>query len=259
MILLVSNPTDILSLEVLLRCSACGLGREDVIACDDKTLFDSASLALRMDRTGTEGSLTILDRRLAFDELEGVLYRPGRWWWPGEGFDIQDQMFVYHETMASWFAILSALPCRVVNRFGLSWWLQDLNYPRQLAVGLAEALDLPARISAPAGECAVGRIVPSGPPPSGSEWMYFAGRRVIPGAQCTEALVEHAEARGYAVDAWQEETGLSVVRADFTGGEHPALRYVEGFPLLEGEPPEVIAELGDAVIELLLEKRRAGV
>lgn len=253
MLLLLGDSADFLSLEVLLRCDEAGLGREKVVACDEKTLFEALPFALRMDHSGCDGCLVIQGGSLALEEISAVLFRPQRWWWPPEEFDLQDQMFVYHETMASWFAICSALRCPVVNRFGLGWWLQDLNYPRQLALGFSDALGLALSLPPASGGTPYGRLLPAGPPdPVEAQSLYIAGPRLVPTSACSPALIQAIAGRRSALAGWQDETGITLCRADFTPGDTPRLRHLEVFPRLEDEERTVTEELAGALFDALM-------
>src|SRR5690242_304862 len=105
-----------------------GAGSE-IIHVEEPELFGSCAFALRRSAQVTQGFLQVAGRRVELKDLEGVVLRLPRNWYPTEEFDLQDQMFVYHETIASWFALLESLQCPVINRFGLGWWLHDLGYP----------------------------------------------------------------------------------------------------------------------------------
>src|SRR5215831_8099838 len=65
-------------------------------------------------------------RRDAFevplDCISGMIVRLNRTWWPPVDFSLKDQMFIYHETMAS--------------------WLNDLSYPEVLRRRLSSRLSL---------------------------------------------------------------------------------------------------------------------
>src|SRR5687768_8328623 len=46
------------------------------------------------------------------------------------------------ERLAALYSFLANAPCPVVNRVGLSWWVQDSSYPLQLRMQLTRALGL---------------------------------------------------------------------------------------------------------------------
>jgi hypothetical protein len=183
-------------------------------------------------------------------QLHGVLVRLPRKWWPSGEFTLKDQMFVYHETTATWFHLLSLLPGNVINRFGLGWWVQDSVYPSSLGLSLSAALSIPrARSRVPA--VPAGRLLPEPPPDEeGCGSVYVAGRKLLAGRGGSD-LVGMLEARSAALARWQRETGVFICRLDFDLQPKPALRHVEAFPLLESEPGPLADDVTDAVSEVI--------
>ena len=111
---------------------------------DENALLGGTSFAFERNGRHASGFFEIAGQSVGLDDVQGAILRLPRAWWPSAEFDLQDQMFVYHETMASWFALFDALECPVVNRCGLGWWLQDLGYPLELRASLADAIGVEA-------------------------------------------------------------------------------------------------------------------
>src|SRR5262249_1663317 len=124
MILVVANPQDSVARQLATRCSR----RQRSLAwCSESDVF-SIPFSFVIRSEGVQGTLYLRDQLVHLSDLDGVFLRLSRDWWPGPEFEMPDQVFVYHETMASWFALLDGAPCPVINRFGLGWWVQDSTY-----------------------------------------------------------------------------------------------------------------------------------
>ena len=77
---------------------------------DENALFGGTSFAYEAKRLArARGFFEISGQKVALDDVQGAVLRLPRAWWPSREFDLQDQMFVYHETMASWFALFDVL------------------------------------------------------------------------------------------------------------------------------------------------------
>ncbi len=240
MILAIGDPNDPLLREVRRQCP-------HVVVCDERTLFESSLFALRVDGCHSEGFLNVGGRNFELAEVSGVLLRPPRLWWPSLEFDLSDQMFVYHETIASWFAVFSSLDCPIVNRFGLGWWLQDLTYFLELRDRLSRALGLPADgDEIPPG----GRLRPTSREDSNSlDSVYITGGTAILMPGCRRDLEGRFASGRQALAGWQAATGIGFCRADFTHEDPVRLLRVDPFPLLESETEDIVAQIATAILQ----------
>jgi len=239
-VLAIGDPSDRLLCEVRRQ-------RPEVILCEERTLFESSSFALRIGGRCSEGFLNVSGQYSEFAEVSGVLLRPPRLWWPAPEFDLSDQMFVYHETVASWFAVFSSLGCPIVNRFGLGWWLQDLTYPLELRDGLSRTLGLPVGgDEIPPGRC-LRPTAREDSNPLGS--VYIAGGAAIPVPGWTCGLEGRFASSREALTVWQVATGIGLCRADFTRDDTVRLIHVDPFPLLETETEEAVTKIAIAILQ----------
>ncbi len=246
MVLAIGKSSDALLREIHRQSGA------EVILCEEAMLYESVPFALEKRGPESSGYLQVHGRTIGFGDLSGVILRPPRMWWPGDEYDLRDQMFVYHETAASWFAIFSSLECPVINRFGLGWWLQDLGYALELKASLSLALGLPATVHDEDPPILNGRIWPTVRDAAASvASVYIAGSRVIGVPGSTGDLAEEIRRRGTALPAWQEETGISLCRVDFEHDDAIRIRHVETFPLLEDETAGLAARIASATLEHL--------
>src|SRR5882724_10847231 len=116
MLLICGSTDDRLVQELMSEARRVGLPTE---LLTETMLFASCPFALRRQGNSVHGFLQRDGQRLDLDALRGVFLRLPRNWWPSADFDLSDRFFVYHETLASWFALLDSLRCPVINRFGL--------------------------------------------------------------------------------------------------------------------------------------------
>ena len=246
MVLAIGSSSDALLREIQQQSGA------EVILCEEAVLYESVPFALEKRGPESSGHLQIHGRRIAFGDLTGVILRPPRMWWPGDEYDLRDQMFVYHETAASWYAVFSSLQCPVVNRFGLGWWLQDPGYALGLKARLSLALGLPSVDTDDDPSVRNGRIWPTARSSAASAAsVYVAGSRVAGASSSDGGAAEAIRRRPDALREWQDETGISLCRVDFDCEGDVAVRHVETFPLLEGEPAELAARIASATLEHL--------
>jgi len=247
MILVLGHPDDPLIREVRRRFSTAG---EPALCLGETELFTATSLIFEQSRNGCSGFLRAGDTSVRLDEVSGVLMRLPRLWWPSADFDLQDQMFVYHECSAAWFAALNSLCCPVVNRFDLAWWLSDVTYPAALAHDLARQLEVQARID-PLPDPLPPRILPL-PPGAGATSLYLAGQAIIPRDSAESAATGWLQQHARNLPRWQRENGTHLCRVDLgREGEDFFLRHVEIFPLLDGEPAALVSRIADAAVEML--------
>lgn len=228
---------------------AMAVRREPVIWLDDDGLF-SAPMAYEREGTAAAGFLRAGTEELRLDEVSGVLLRPSRDWWPAPGLDLQDQVFVYHETTAAWFAVLAALEAPVVNRFGLGWWLHDLGYPDELRLALGRQLGL-ATAPRENGYDDTGRLAAAPLDPAQSIGLYLVADQVVPRNDTPEPMAERLRTQPEVLDRWRRSTGIVFCRLDFDTRRQDHLRHVEVLPPLEDESPTTIDRLAVAMTEVL--------
>jgi hypothetical protein len=188
---------------------------------DESDLFACTPFQFERNHDRTAGYLITGRQQIPLREISGVVLRLPRAWWPSTDFHLQDQMFVYHETMASWFALIDILDCPVVNRFGLGWWLQDLVYPLELRMRLATALHLGVTADEQLPQI---------------QSIYRSGGLTIPGPGCGRDLLSRLDNCGAALAAWERQSGISLSRIDFLmQGATPRIHSVEPYPDFSGE------------------------
>jgi len=241
-ILVIASPEDTLATQFGSHCV------EPIRRSSEADLF-SAPFSLEIDHHTVRGSLSVHGEKVSLADLSAIFLRPSRTWWPGPEFAAQDQMFVYHETIASWFTFFDCAACPVINRFGLGWWLQDHSYPMQLRSELAAILGVPASDCAQPPS-AFTKLTPTGPDPEARS-VYLAGQLIIGTAIVTTGhpLDIAIRSRMSAIREWQNRTGISFCRLDFETGAVPRLKSVEVFPLLDREPARLIDRVAAALME----------
>jgi hypothetical protein len=248
MILILGSPTDILASDVNRRLSAEEL--PVYFACET-ALFTTVPFAFERSGRDLRGFLRLNGDEISLTELSGVLVRLPRTWWPSSGFDLQDQMFVYHETTAAWFSLLSSLACPVVNEFALGWWLQDSTYPELLRKRLAMRLELDTTACQPTTSYS-GRLFPTlADASSDSINVYIVSEHAIPRSSQGKAIVDLLAQKTPALTHWQDENGIMLCRLDFEHKEKVRLKHVEVFPLLDNERADLVDQISAATVEIL--------
>jgi hypothetical protein len=248
MLLVLGHPDDSLIREVCRRLTGDGIPMH---CLDEPELFSDVSFAFEQNGTRSGGYLRVDGTTIRLNELSGVLVRLPRLWWPSNDLDLQDQTFVYHESSAAWFALLASLGCRVVNRFDLAWWLNDVTYPDALVHDLGQKLDVHTRTN-PLASTLPGRILPKRPEPSCSS-VYVAGGDLIPRSPEDGEVAKHLAAASSALASWQRESGAQLCRLDFERqGDDFCLQHIEVFPLLEEEPAVLVDQIAAATVEMLV-------
>jgi hypothetical protein len=221
---------------------------------DESALFAGTSFAFERNGRHASGFFEIDGQSVGLDDVQGAILRLPRAWWPSAEFDLQDQMFVYHETMASWFALFDILECPVVNRCGLGWWLQDLGYPFELRASLADAIDLEASSSGEGQWAGVGLFPTNRPVEEGVASVYRSGGRTIPAPGCSSAIIARLEGYEQALSLWEQYSGIGLSRLDFQlSGSR--LQWVEVSPQLEAEPEELVRNMASALLKHVAAKR----
>jgi hypothetical protein len=257
MLLVLGHPDDPLVRQV---CSRLSNDAIPVICLDEPELFSNTAFAFEQNGAEPSGYLCINGTTIALNQLSGVLVRMPRLWWPSTDLDLQDQMFVYHESSAAWFALLASLRCPVINRFDLAWWLNDITYPDNLVHDLARLLEIHTKTDPPA-ETLPARIYPRLPDPSCSS-VYVAGNAVIPRTPDDHGVSNWLAVNLPALAGWQRASGAHLSRLDFSRPDSArlnltrqndtlCLRHVEIFPLLDQEPAALVNQLAAATMEML--------
>ncbi|MFZ1220543.1 MAG: hypothetical protein WAO00_14715 [Chthoniobacterales bacterium] len=199
----------------------------------------------------TSGYLKIAGEHIPIQSISSVLVRFRREWWPERGLDTQDQIFVYHETTAAWFNLLTYLPCPVINRFSLAWWLQDLNYPLLLAKLFSEQLDIPTVPLEPSLSYGV-RLLPTNPDASpNTASLYLVGKELFPRTDAAKAILPLLRRKRNALPKWQRNNEISFCRLDFELRPRPLLKYIETFPLFQHETKSVVKKVVTTLAEML--------
>ena len=247
MILVLGHHDDSLLEEVRNRLSGDGRG---MLCLDEDELFSKTSFTFKQSGTSATGYLQVNGTRVGLGEISSVLLRVPRMWWPPEELDMQDQMFVYHETSAAWFALLTSLACPVVNRFDLAWWVNDITYPGALVHDLGRRLKLHTRSDSPADSLPP-RILPKMPSSSCTS-VYVAGTSVIPRESKDRRTGDWVAANLSPITIWQRENGIALCRLDFDREEEELhLRHVEIFPVFSEESPALVKQIAGATLEML--------
>jgi len=247
MILVLGHHDDLLVKAVRDRLAGDGT---PVLCLDEQEVCSKTSFAFHQSRTRTDGYLVVDGTRVGLDEISSALVRLPRMWWPPEELDMQDQMFVYHETSAAWYAMLASLECPVINRFDLSWWLSDITYPDALVHSLGRRLKVHTRTDPPT-DVLPPRIFPKMPDPA-CDSVYIAGKRMIPRESTDRETSDWATEHLPAIAEWQRENGIGLCRLDFDRENNELhLRHVEIFPVLNEEPDAVVQQIGNATAEML--------
>jgi hypothetical protein len=255
-ILVLGSPHDTLANELSKSLQAQGT---PFCFVDEEQLFTQVAFSLERQDRLWNGFIRIAEDPIALDDISGVLMRLPRQWWPSPSFDLQDQMFVYHETTSAWFNLLTNLSCPVVNRFGLGWWLRDTTYPEVLSKCLSETLQLGLGTCNPFDNQSGGSLPSLAPTENGIYSVYVVGKNLIE-RSCGTVHIETSVAapitsllkdKASQLQQWQDETGISLCRLDFDCRGEMALTRVEAFPLLNNEPDHIRAKLISATMELL--------
>lgn len=247
MILVIANSGDQLALEV---CRQVAAGTHPVFYVDEAGLFSDTSFAIERHSRDTKGFLNVNGDRVSFDNVSGVLLRLSRTWYPSHSFSLQDQVFVYHETLAAWFHIFSSLRCTVINRFGLGWWLRDPIYPLQLKARLAELLNLEDSVSL-RDLLLNGTAITRTEEPVELSSVYVVGGKLVPGRGCDEVLASSLAAQAEQLAQWRQESGIAFCRLDFRRGDGLQLQGIEVCPSLGGNFEKGVDEVALGIVEAL--------
>jgi len=225
--------------------------RGDVQFIDESTLFSRVQMSLHRHGQQIDGFLRLRGKRILLTDLSGVLLRLHRTWWPSPSLDLQDQVFIYHETIASWFSLFATLTCPVINRFPLGWWLQEVNSMEMFRLSLAARLHMRTTISASPILAEYG-LHPT--PASSYENMtsyYIAGNHLIPSLGYGRRINTILSGKFPAIASWLEHNGITLCRLDFESNGTAQLCRIEPSPVLENEPTRLINKIGKAIARRL--------
>ncbi|HET7219612.1 MAG TPA: hypothetical protein VFJ02_16260 [Vicinamibacterales bacterium] len=214
--------------------------RLDTVFVTEEQLFTSCPFALVRHGRIVRGYIAGDGRIIDLQRLAGAIVRMPRAWRPSDEFDLKDQMFVYHETMASWFAVLDRLEGLVVNRFPLGWWLHDRAFAVDLARNLARDLD-----------------VVFGDRPSGGaiSTVYRAGGETIAADGCDDRAPRLLAARADAVARWEKASGIALCQLDFAFDPLPRLLSVDVTPQFDGSARHLATILANCTLEAIVRRQ----
>lgn len=218
---------------------------------EEAELFGSCPFAFERQGSTTKGFLNLHQQVVSLNELQGVILRLPRLWWPSHEFDLQDQMFVYHEVTASWFALIDCLTCPVVNRFGLGWWLQDLSYSLELRDALALAIGAET-IELEGASLESIRQWPAQPGDDRETkkviGVYRSAGVTIPNQECPADLLAHLKAWDMDLSQWESESGITLYRMDFEKSDGLRLKWIDVQPSFADESKELLEESAVAAL-----------
>jgi hypothetical protein len=207
---------------------------DTAVWCNEDELVQARPVLFQTSRKIAAGFLVIGGTAIALHQLRGVLVRL-RDWGPSKSLGLQEQVEVYQETTASWYAALAALSCPVINRFGLSWWVRDASYPLELRGELAAALGIPEQET---GETEKGSV-------------YVCGSVIRRASDDAARFEQYLHENSESLQQWQANTGVHLCRIDFSAGESLKVDYVEPFPLFDNEPSALLEEVAAGAAEAL--------
>ncbi|HET8549421.1 MAG TPA: hypothetical protein VFL57_15520 [Bryobacteraceae bacterium] len=195
-----------------------------VLMCGDPEIVDAGPQSLAFK------SVICAGRRVRASDIAGVLCRlPACWWSAGYSG-------VYQERIGAWYTLLCELPCPVVNRFGLSWWLDQEGYALQLSLYLNAALTNTRQAAAHA---------------SGPAAVYMVGPALIPGSGESRFMADRLRGDVPVLRHWQNETGVVFAKLTF-GADRAKPVAVDPCPDCSAESAEITGQLADAVYSMLM-------
>jgi hypothetical protein len=233
MYLVVGNEADVLAREVCQRAGSATL-------CSENELLECC----------LNGSVNVAGERITRKCLRGAIVRPLRQRWHSSHSTLEGEDGEYHDRIAALYSFFTNLPCPVVNRFGLSWWVDDISYPWQLRIELESVLEL---VDGPPPEktSCFGRLWPSARRvKSRSQSVYVSGELVRAATEEAQKFEDHVLKNATALQAWQKRSGVYLCRLDFNESEPIQLRHVEPFPMFEGECESLVGEIAAAALDV---------
>jgi len=199
----------------------------------------STPFAVTTDGRRLRGFVRVKHRVIDLREISGILLTSMGPWRPRPDVSVGDQAFVFHETLAVWWGILSGLPARVLGPHHVSSWFHDPNYFRALATGLARALQLR---DATAESAAMGTAAPAG---SREAVVFVVGDRLIPVGPGATRFLSRLTPRRPALRRWQSTQRVSFARLEFGGDDGGELRRLDLSGSLHGVSASVRAEVAE--------------
>jgi hypothetical protein len=200
-------------------------------------LSPSTRFAVTTDGGRLRGFVRVKRRIIDLSEISGVLLTSRGSWRPRPEVSVGDQAFVFHETMAVWWGILSGLPARVLGPQHVSGWFHDPNYFRVLATDLARALHLR---DATAESAAPGTAVPAG---SREAVVFVVGDKLIPVTPSAARFLSRMTPRRRALRRWQSKQRVYLARLEFGGDGPGELRRLDLSGSLHGVSASIRAEV----------------
>ncbi len=231
LVLLLAERDDPLARAIVEQVRARGWRHEIV---DEEAMF-RMPFAWHGGRGRPTGWLSLADdRRVPLDTIRSVMVRLRRRWWPSTELHLQDQVFVYHESTAAWSNLLTHLPCAVINRFPLGWWLQDQAFHQRMQRTFGDLLRLD-RDNTPWGR----RI-------------YVVGDQVIAHGS-RGSTIDLLNRSPSALSAWQAETGIRFLSVRLAEDPASTPRFeIDLCPAMAGEPADVVRAVAEATTRQLL-------
>jgi len=248
MLLVFGSPDDRLTANVHRRLVDQGVS---TIWLDEPEVFAETQLSVEINRTHRSGFLQCGSETIMLHAIDGVFFRLPRVWWPSSEFDFQDQLFVYHETAASWYSFLAGLRCPQVNRFGLGWWVHDVSYADQLRRSISTALGLGTPDSSSIPQLPIRNYPTPVRKTQNSRHVYVIGDYVVPRTIGDQDLAVRLNAQKETLAHWQQETGITFCRLDFEDTGVMVIHYVEPMPMLEDEPFDTVDKIESQLVQRL--------
>ena len=191
--------------------------------------------AVTTDGRRLRGFVRVKRRVIDLSEISGILLTSTGPWRPRPDVSVDDQAFVFHETLAVWWGILAGLPARVLGPHHVSSWFHDPNYVRALATDLARALHLR---DATAESAAPGTAAPAG---SRGAVLFVVGDRLIPVTPSATRFLSRITPRRRALRRWQSTQRVYFARLEFGGNDGGEIRRLDLSGSLDGVPASVRA------------------
>ena len=177
-------------------------------------------------------TIAINNIEIKFSNIDGIVFRPSRSWIPS-AININDLPFIYNETLSAWFSMLSTLSTPVVNRYGIGWWLHDVNYDIQLLQNLSSYTHIP--------------ICPSDffnrnttlDKSSTFQSIYLIGKKIFYPNNISKVTFELTEKNYDKIILWGEKNGIIFCRIDFEKKYEIELKNIDIFPIINYWKDEV--------------------
>ena len=243
-LLLIGEASDSLLRELAEQANSLGL-RPHLVS--EQCLYEHVEMCHHISDETVGIELTLSGEVCRGSDLAGVVFRPLRKWWPPSALDIQDQLFVYHETNATWFSLLRGLPCRVLGRGDLDSWLGDPTLEDRLRKSLELQLQ---------SECLESTFRfphqnpgPHSDPVDATQTVYVVGREVLCSG-ATDAAVPAALAKCIGpISSWLRRHDLGCISLTVSSQNIPAIYNVDPLPQFNSETPEIVGKVAMRLLE----------